>query len=813
MKATIHTIFTRSVLLFLFYCYQNVIAQSTIHGTVTGSNNQPLSNANVLLLKAKDSSLVKGIITDQTGAYFFEHIAIGDYLITSTYTGLNQVFTPVISIMGNHDNVAVDNLHLSETGVQLAAVTVTARKPLLEQKIDRMVVNVANSITSAGNTALEVLERSPGVMVDHQNNVLSMNGKNGVVLMMNGKISYMPMTAAIQMLAGMSSTNIERIEIITTPPANLDAEGNAGYINIVLKSNDNFGTNGSYSLTAGYGTGTVSGASINLNHRKGRINLYGDFSYSRVKTSPEINVSSIISNKGIITQTTAYNHRSDTTRNANGRFGMDYELSKHTVIGILLSAYDNHYSQSESNTSSRIKNNVPDTSLKLNNTEVNHWQNVSSNINLQHSFEEGENVSVNFDYIHYRNNQPVQYLTSYYNGAGNFVYDVRTKSGKITPINILVGAVDYTKKLSNKVNMEAGIKGTKSEFNNDISFEKLEQNTWVKNNALSAVYKLLENYEAAYASFNITADKNTEAKVGLRYEYTNSNLSTTDVKNIVDRHYGNLFPSLFVSRKLDEKSSVNFAYSRRITRPTFNDLAPFTYYIDPNSLLTGNPALQPSVSNTIKGGYTFKKYFFSLSYTKEDQAITGFQPSTDSTTNKTIFTPQNLINQNTVSAILSVPINVTKWWSMQYNITGVWQQINALYKAAPVRLQQLYANINGSQNFRLPKDWSLELSGFYQSPSLNGIFLSKGFGSLDLGIKKKMKDQKGAFLFTTSNILNTLVFGSHVHLPEQNLYADVRLQFTQRTYKLTYTRSFGNAQLKGTRNRSTGAEEEKGRVQ
>ncbi len=802
------------VFIFLFLLFHlNGEAQSKIHGTVTGDNGQPLQNANVLLLNAKDSSLVKGIITPQAGNFSFEHITIGNYLITSSYTGLRQVYTPVIAVTGNQDDVAIGNIHLTNTDVKLEAVTVTARKPLFEQKIDRMVVNVASSITSAGNTALEVLERSPGVMVDHQNNVLSMNGKNGVVIMMNGKISHMPVSAALQMLAGMSSTNIEKIELITSPPASLDAEGNAGYINIVLKSNNNFGTNGSYTFTGGYSKGFTSAASTNFNHRKGKLNIYGDLSYSRTKSKPNISSFSKISNKGIVTETSTFLHRTDTTRNLNARLGLDYEISKRTVFGILVSGYDNRYTQAEANTSARIKAGLPDTSLTLENSEVNHWKSYSGNINIQHSFKEGENLSANVDYIHYSNNQPVLYHTSFYNGSGNFVYDQRTRSGKITPINIVVSAVDYTKKISGKVNLEAGVKGTWSTFNNDINFEKQEQNTWVKRDDLSADYKLVENYAAAYSSLNISAGKNTDVKVGFRYEYTNSNLGTNTAKNIVDRHYGNLFPSFFLTQKLNEKSSVNFSFTRRITRPTFNDLAPFTYYIDPNTLLTGNPALQPSISNIVKAGYSFKRYLFTLSYTKENNAITGFQPSSDSTTNKTLLSPQNLINQHTIAAIISVPVDVTKWWSMQYNITGIWQQNNAIYQKVPVRINQMNFNINSTQSFRLPKDFSMELSGFYQSPSLNGISLGKDFGALDVGIKKKLANNKGSFLFTTSDILNTLVFGGHVNLPAQNLYGDVRLQFTQRTYKLTYTRSFGNNQLKGTRNRSTGAEEEKGRVQ
>lgn len=221
--------------------------------------------------------------------------------------------------------------------------------------------------------------------------------------------------------------------------------------------------------------------------------------------------------------------------------------------------------------------------------------------------------------------------------------------------------------------MEAGAKLTTSAFTNDILYERRKLEAWIVDKSASAKYKLDENYAALYASLNIIIGKKTSLKTGLRYEYTNSNLGTADVKNIVDRHYGNLFPSFFLSHKIDDYNSINFSYNRRISRPSFNALAPFTYYSSPNSLITGNPGLQPAIANMVKGDYIFKKFLFSLSFTKEDHSITGFQPQTDSVTNKSILSPENLINQKLISLILSVPVDITKWWSMRYNITALRQ--------------------------------------------------------------------------------------------------------------------------------------------
>ncbi len=790
-------------------CY----AQSKVHGKVVDKNNRGIANANVLLLRSTDSSLVKGVVLPSSGEYQFENIAAGRYLVMSTFTGFKQAYTPSFTINGAKQQVRLEKLILAETAVQLGAVTVTSRKPVFEQKIDRLVINVENSITAAGNTALDVLERSPGVTVDRQNNAMSMNGKDGVVLMMNGKISYMPMAAAIQLLAGMNASNIEKIELITTPPANFDAEGNAGYINIVLKTSENYGTNGSYSATFGYGQGVVDGATVVMNHRSGKVNVFGDLSFSQVRTTPYIYSNRVTTNGDVVTKIFANTDRNATVTNFNGRVGLDYQLGSRTILGGLLTGYYNKYAMDALNTNTITTDDHLDTTIRILNYETNRWQNYGANINLQHNFGKDEKLTVNIDYIRYSNNQPVEYFNSYYDGEDNFLFEEDTRSGKKTPISLWVGAIDYATPLGKSVTLETGLKGTKSAFTNDISFERLQQNTWVKDLAASPLYRLDEKYGAAYASFNITVDKKTTIKAGLRYEYTMSNLGTVEVKDIVDRKYGNLFPTFYISRKINEDNTVNVSYSRRITRPPFNALAPFTYYGSPNTLITGNPSLQPAISNMVKVDYTFKKFLFSLSFTQEDDAITNFQPHVDSITNYLVLYPENLVNAKVLAFVVSAPVDVNKWWSMQWNITALGRQTNAIYLGESVRLQHGNLNINTVQKFKLPKGFSVEASGFYQSRNLNGISVTRPFGSLDLGIKKTLPRNKGSFVLNGNNLLKTLVFRPEANLPEQNLRTQTYLRFFGRTVKLTYTRTFGNDKLKGKRARDTGAEEEKGRVQ
>jgi hypothetical protein len=290
---------TLSLAVIMVHC----CGQATISGIVLNKENQPLGDASVLLLNAKDSSLVKGTISSKKGEYTFFKISRGTYFIASSFVNYKQGYSDSILISSATQDINQPPLHLSENENTLEKVTVEKKKPLVEALIDRLVVNVAGSITAAGSTALQILERSPGVVVDRQNNTIAMMGKEGVRVMINGKLNYMPISAVLELLDAMSAGNIDRIELITTPPANFDAEGNAGYINIVLKQNDNLGTNGSFSATQGYGKGWVTQASLNFNHRTAKLNIYGDFSYSRVKGIFAGTSYNRISNNGSIYET------------------------------------------------------------------------------------------------------------------------------------------------------------------------------------------------------------------------------------------------------------------------------------------------------------------------------------------------------------------------------------------------------------------------------------------------------------------------------------------------------------------------------
>lgn len=793
-----------SLLSLLFFC--SYASAQRIQGSVLDTDGAPVAGATVLLQKAGDSSLVKGTVTGREGAFHFQGIGAGTYLVSASAANFRVVHSPSFTYTSGEDK-ALSTLQFTQKEVQLSNVTVTAQKPLYEQHQDRMIINVSSSVTGVGSTALDVLERSPGIIVDRQNNAISMNGKEGIVIMINGRVSRMPLSAVVQMLAGMNSSNIEKIELITTPPAQYEAEGNAGYVNLVLKVNNQYGTNGSYAATLGYGNGPVTSTSINFNHRAGRINLFGDYSVNRTAQGQDFRFYRKVMQGSTSLESFITSDRDPMVLFNNARIGLDYQLNKKTVIGALATGFYRHWTMDALNRSSILRDQRLDTLVHINNDEVNDLANYSANLNLLHNFTADEKLSLDVDYIYYRSDNPTDYLNAYFDGVGGSLFTQQTRSGKETPIRFWVSNADYSRKLGKKVNMDAGVKGSFSRFVNDVNVENLLQGAWVADKEFTARYNLEESILAAYSSFGISFNEKNSAKVGLRYEYTNSQLNTVTQKGIVDRQYGKLFPTVFFTHKLNEKNSVNLSYSRRITRPTFNDMAPFVLFVDPNTFFSGNPSLQPAISDGVKADYLYKSYIVSVGYTYETDPITNFSPRVDPVTNKQTLAAENQDSRMIVNAMISLPFKITQWWNMQNNLMGNAQELDAVYKGDRVRIKQKNFAARSVQSFKLPREFSVELSGFYRSAGLFGIYKSKAFGSMDLGAQKKFAKNRSTLRLAYDNVLNTLKFKPSVNLPEQNLVINGFLQFSYPTVRLTYTHNFGNDKLKGSRQRATSAEE------
>ena len=795
---------------FLLFFPTLFFAQNTfnISGAIKESSGEGFPVANVLLLQQKDSAFVKGVLTKENGSYTLDNLEQGDYIVVTNMVGYKSAYSKPFYLNSHY---TVETLTLFEAEV-LKEVVVYSTKALYVQKVDRLVINVANSIVSAGGTALEILERSPGVVINKQSNSISVVGKNGVVVMINGKISYVPENALLQFLAGISANSIESIELIMTPPANFDAEGNAGFINIVLKKSNDTGFNGSYSFSGGYGNGWVTSDNLNFNYRKKKINVFGSYSYSLEAQKQLFIASHEYMKEDKLASTYTNSDRNPQQRNHNARIGLDYDVTDKTIMGVLLNAYDNKWSMNAFNESFNAENGIPISYVNLDNHEINHWKHFGLNYNIKHNFTADKYISFNIDYLNYKDNNPNDYIIYYYDANNTYLYNKLAKSTKLTPIKTLVTNVDYSDKLTEKLKLETGLKATFSKFDNAVSVQNFEENSWVIDPTLTNESNLNEKIFAAYSALDYKLNKNTSMKFGLRYEYTDSQLDTKTKGRVVDRQYGKIFPSFFLNRKFNDNLNMNFSYSKRITRPTFNDLAPFVILLAPNIFISGNAALQPAISNSVKYDINYKSIILSFQYTNEDSSIASFQEHIDEATGRLIFDASNLEYTKTFAVTLGLPIKIKNWWRMQNNLNLIKQKVKGLYLDEPVLLSIVYFSANTTQSLKFSDSYSFEISAFYNSPSIFGTAKYNEVYGVNLGVEKKLAEKGGNLKFSINDLLNSIKYVGGTDLPDQNIKTYNVFDFSNRTFTLTYSRNFGNNKMKSARERSTGAEEERKRV-
>lgn len=801
-------LFYTSIFFILFG--SSVFSQGMIQGKVHDTQSKGISYANVLLRSPIDSVLIKGAISDESGNFVFHEIPKGEFFVETFFVGYAKSYSHVFSFSGT-GSLGLEEITLNEEAKNLDEVTVVATKPLFELEMGKMVVNVSNSVTSAGLSVIDILEKSPGVLVNRQNNSLSLSGKNGVVILMNGKRFRMPVEAAYQMLAGLNSSDVEKIEIMTVPPANYDADGDAGFINVVMKrDNGMIGTNGSLTVGQGYGSGYNGNMSFNLNHQGPKFSWFGLLSSTYADQVGEWDAfrgnNNGLEDISIDTEI----ERVSTRKALNYQAGFDYVLGKKTILSALVSGYNTRWDMTAPSSTESMYSISPDTLVTMTTIEENSWSHVMGNINLQHTFQKGQVLNANLDYLTYKNSNPTWYTTDYYAESGDLVSTEKIRITKDTPIDLWVADLTYSMKIGKSVTVDSGIKGTFSNLTNDVIFKEQIGSQWIVNPEYSSDASLKEDILAAFSTASIVFNEKTTLNAGLRYENTKTDLTTISGEEIVYRNYGDFFPTVFLSRKINPENSIQFSYGRRITRPTFNEMAPWVIFSDPFTLFAGNENILPTYTNNIKTDYSYKSWIFSVQYSKDKNVIMPFQPTLDEESNTLFLKTDNIDQRQTVSMVVAFPLQVTSWWEVQNNLTANYQKVNSVLNGEVYEVDLIGSQIISTNTFKLPKKYTIELLGYYSSPAVNGYFnmLSRGF--VNLGIQKQF-EKAGVLRLSCNDIFETSQLRWQSFDGSTIEFAG-RYKYEKRVFMATYTYNFGNNKVKGTRSRSVGSQAEQRRV-
>lgn len=789
----------------------STVAQIQFNGIIKDTEENPLAFTNVLLLHPNDSTLVKGTISASNGTYQLANIRPGNYLLSAQMIGF-QPHYEAIDLSQSITDFSAPDIFLTEQSTDLAEVTVTAEKPMFEQKIDRTIVNVQKSVTGAGSTALEVLERSPGISVDRSGSQISMNGRQGVVVMINGKRTRMEAGALLQLLSGMSSANIEKIELITRPPASFDAEGNAGVINIVMIRNEEEGLNGMATVFGGYGQRGKFGGNGNLNFRQKKWNFFTDVSSSWDYAQHSVQIDRELEFEGSERATYLFSDRPALIRLYSGRIGTDYELSEKTTMGVLLSGYNSYWWLDAQTKTERWEEGQVVQRSNLRSLEINQWKHWMGNVNLRHVFREGKQISFDFDYLDFIDENPTDYEEEVYDVSTDTLVQNRFNSRKETPVNFTVGKLDYQEDLSDAWQLSMGLKATLSRFVNDVSVSRERAGNWSFDPAFTDIFRLDENIFAAYLSTDYQLSEQTTLKAGLRYEYIDSHLGSATQENIVTQQRGRFFPTFYLTHRPKEDHQWQFSYGERITRPSFNVLAPAFFFFGPNTILAGNPSVSATITRQIKLSYQYKSFLLSLDFSDDDNPITWGQPDIQGEQNVTFVRAENMADRKTAILSLSFPFKISKHWTSRYNLNGYWQMMKPIFGDEVLTVTTMYYTANSTQSFSLPRDISLEFNARMNSALKYGLGHSPYRFNLDVGLQKTFKDQ-GKLSLNVADVFNWGSFFAidydSANLPFQYHW---EYQMEGSVFRLTYSRPFGNQKVKKAGQRESGSSTERGRM-
>lgn len=818
MKHTFFPSFSAPVLMLLTTAFSlaQTSEKATVRGTVADATRKPVEFASVLLLKSTDSSLVKGSVADAEGRFVLENLKAGRYLVSATQVGFQKVISAPFDLAAGQ-TVALPELKLTEASQQLAGVRVTAQKPFIEQQIDKTVVNVENSPVAEGNSALEVLERAPGVTVDRDGNI-SLKGKADVRVLIDGRPTYLSSQDLANLLRNMQANQLGTIEVMTNPPARYDAAGNAGIINIRLKKAQNVGLNGSATLGYGYGMYGKQNGSLNLNYRQNKWNLFGNYSVNRRRGWREQEITRVFREGNTVASyfdQRAENFQRSHSHNFKG--GADYFLNKTTTIGVLVTGSAGRWGQNADNVTDIYKG-MTLLEKKTITTSVTSqpWSNVASNFNFKKTLDTaGRELTADLDYAFYNNRNDQNFDIRNLNATGAPLGPLRTDLGlQIGKVDIYSAKIDYVHPFSKTSKLEAGLKTSFVTTDNDMKFyirlqrEVPGADSLDRGRTNQFVYR--ENINAAYLNYNQQFGK-TGLQLGLRLEHTAARGHQVTTDSVFTRNYLNLFPSVFVRHELNKKNSLGLSYSYRIDRPDYGSLNPFVYFLDPYTYGQGNPYLKPQFTHAFEATHTFGGFLTTtLNFSHTDDVMTDVLKQNDSQ-RVTFQTKENIGFRENMGVAVSASFPITKWWNSTSYLNVFRNRYKGQLLGGDLDLAFSSFQFNVQNQFTLSKTWSAELSGFYSRGFLEGILVGQPMGQVSVGLQKQLWNKKASLRLNVRDIFWTQYFRATVQY--QNLDVYVKSRWENRVANLTFSYRFGNSKVQGARQRKTGLESEAGRVQ
>jgi iron complex outermembrane recepter protein len=802
-------IFTPLIFTLLISMQSMAQGSGKISGTVT-DGKKALASVTVSLLQAKDSSLVKADASSATGEFEIPVAKSGDYLLSYTAVGFEKKYSAIYSITEGQ-NVTAATETLTVAAAKLQGVTVSSKKPMIEVKADKTVFNVEASINATGSNALELLQKSPGIQVDNNDNI-SMKGKTGVRVYVDGKMMQLDTKDLAAYLKSINSNDIEAIEMISNPSAKYDASGNAGIVNIRLKKNKKFGTNGSVNLGFVQGVTPKGNGSLNLNYRDKKINLFGNAGGNIGLNQNKLDLYRI--QKDTIYDQHSTNISDD--KSVNVKAGADFFVNNKNTVGFLATTNFSNTDWSSDGATDIYYNptGVFVKKLKALNTVPGKRTNANFNVNYRYADTSGKEINFDADYGLFRGTGRSYQPNNYFSSNNSFLYSVINRNYTPTDIDIYTAKIDVEQKLG-KGKLGYGGKVAFVTTKNTFDFFNEVGGIPVKQLDRSNSFTYKENVNAVYVNYQRQLNEKWSIQTGLRMEQTNSDGKLTradgveQADNRVKRSYIDPFPSAAVTWNINQKHSLNLTYSRRIDRPTYQDLNPFENKLDELTYEKGNAFLRPQYTDNVELTHTFMGFINTTagySYVK-DYAT----QATDTTGNATFVQQKNLARQQILSFNIGAPTPIKKWWNGYINLWYNYQMFNGFIGENKIKQNVPTYGAYLQQSFTLGKDYSTEISGWFNGPSVwGGTWKTKPQGGVDVGLQKQILKKQATIKISATDIFFTSPWKATSNFG--GLYIRGGGNWESRTVRLTFSWRFGSNQIKSSRERQTGLESEAKRI-
>ena len=730
-------------------------AQQTfsIQGKIANhKNNLPVELASVAIYTL-DSQLVAGTSSDLDGAFIIEKIKAGNYYLKAGMIGYTSSFS---SITIANSNINIGTITLKESEKTLNEAVISANKNVYTRTAEKATFNVAQSPIHQIGTAENVLQNMPGVTVDQNGNV-SIAGKNGVIVLVDGRPSPLASANLGAFLKSVPANAIESIELITNPSAKYQAEGNAGIINIKMKKGRADGLNANISLS--YGTILRTNDNVAINYRKNKINVFGTYSFNAAK----YNTKYVEGRKIILDSTINYNMYSPSTRsnqNHSVKAGFDYFINdKNTFTYTTNYNFSKQPSTSLSNSNLMTSNNdlLVGFYSALSENEKSH--SITNDFSYQKKYDTTErslSLSLTHSYLNNRNINKLESMA--FDQAANPIpaQNVNRNSYTKGDINNIIFQFDYSEPLKNgNRKIETGLRNETTINNNLFDVYNVQNSTEHKDTLLTNKFNYIENINALYATYNATFKEFFTLNLGLRAEHT----FIKSTSSSVERNYLSIFPSTSLNFAINDKQSISIAYSRRIDRPSFQQINNNITFFDQYTTWQGNPNLRPAFFDNVSANYNlmFKKNMIN--------AEIGGNFSTDEYTESSILDPTTRISKGSVINgtkgkqvyfSLYTKFEITKWWTLQSNnnLSYSYYSYQQGLNKAPVK--GLSYNLWASSSFKFWKNTVFEINGWFNMGGVSFQGRTKPVGVLNASIKKSFLQDKLSVSITAQNILESM---------------------------------------------------------